>query len=192
MTPAAHTALAWLTRASVLFGLSAVALVLGACGSGYRARALPDGSWRVECVDQVERCLREAERTCGGDGYSVISGAKDTKLYGGKTGYQTAADLHVIEFRCGSAPEPPPSLEASRGGAEEAAPESAAQEAHGAAAICTPGATQRCIGPGACEGGQSCNAEGSGFLPCDCGDAAVPAPAPESAGSDETPQDAAE
>ncbi len=35
--------------------------------------------------------------------------------------------------------------------------------------ICTPNLTQTCIGPGACEGGQSCNANGTGWSPCDCG-----------------------
>jgi hypothetical protein len=34
---------------------------------------------------------------------------------------------------------------------------------------CTPGETQQCFGPGACNGGQSCLSDGSGFGPCDCG-----------------------
>jgi hypothetical protein len=38
-----------------------------------------------------------------------------------------------------------------------------------AAKVCTPGATQICTGPGACSGGQSCNADGSGFETCACG-----------------------
>jgi hypothetical protein len=36
--------------------------------------------------------------------------------------------------------------------------------------VCRPGETQRCVGPGACEGGQACLADGSGFGICDCGD----------------------
>jgi hypothetical protein len=35
--------------------------------------------------------------------------------------------------------------------------------------VCRPGETQRCVGSGACEGGQACSAEGTGFGPCDCG-----------------------
>jgi hypothetical protein len=37
---------------------------------------------------------------------------------------------------------------------------------------CVPGATQACLGPGACSGAQACRDDGEGFLPCDCGDAA--------------------
>jgi len=34
---------------------------------------------------------------------------------------------------------------------------------------CVPGSTQECVGPGGCRGGQACNAEGTGYSPCDCG-----------------------
>jgi len=34
---------------------------------------------------------------------------------------------------------------------------------------CTPGASQACVGPGACQGGQVCTADGTGYGPCDCG-----------------------
>lgn len=33
---------------------------------------------------------------------------------------------------------------------------------------CTPGLSQACVGPGACQGGQICTADGSGYGPCDC------------------------
>jgi hypothetical protein len=38
-----------------------------------------------------------------------------------------------------------------------------------AARACVPGATQACVGPAACSGGQSCLPDGSGFGACDCG-----------------------
>jgi hypothetical protein len=34
---------------------------------------------------------------------------------------------------------------------------------------CIPGATQACVGLGACAGGQACLPDGAGFGPCDCG-----------------------
>jgi hypothetical protein len=37
--------------------------------------------------------------------------------------------------------------------------------------VCTPGSTQACVGPAACNGGQSCAFDGSGWSPCDCGSA---------------------
>lgn len=35
-------------------------------------------------------------------------------------------------------------------------------------AVCVPGSTQPCVGVGACIGGQTCNADGTGFDPCRC------------------------
>ncbi len=34
---------------------------------------------------------------------------------------------------------------------------------------CVPGATQACVGPAGCSGGQACRADGAGYGPCDCG-----------------------
>lgn len=38
------------------------------------------------------------------------------------------------------------------------------------AQTCTPGESVACVGPGGCNGGQACNADGTGFDPCSCGD----------------------
>jgi len=35
--------------------------------------------------------------------------------------------------------------------------------------VCQPGATQQCVGPGACSGGQQCAPDGSTWGGCDCG-----------------------
>jgi len=37
------------------------------------------------------------------------------------------------------------------------------------ASLCAPGATQICIGPGACQGAQVCSKDGAGWGICDCG-----------------------
>lgn len=39
----------------------------------------------------------------------------------------------------------------------------------GTSLLCTPGSTQACIGPGACDGGQACLPDGSGYGECNCG-----------------------
>jgi hypothetical protein len=39
----------------------------------------------------------------------------------------------------------------------------------GVSAACVPYDTQLCYGPGACRGGQTCNADGAGWTACDCG-----------------------
>jgi len=57
-------------------------------------------------------------------------------------------------------------------GAPRPASTSAAPIAEGPAVrTCVPGATQACVGPAACSGGQSCLPDGSGFGACDCGTA---------------------
>lgn len=61
----------------------------------------------------------------------------------------------------GAVPTPPPAPTTS---AEHAAPPR----------VCVPGATQACLGPGACQGAQACRDDASGFLPCDCGPAPTP------------------
>jgi|GEM_PF-1600735 len=44
----------------------------------------------------------------------------------------------------------------------------------GSELACIPGATQACLGPGACSGAQLCSANGSGFGACNCGPLGVP------------------
>jgi hypothetical protein len=41
-----------------------------------------------------------------------------------------------------------------------------------------PGATQACVGPGGCSGGQVCAADGGRFEACDCGAAKTDAATP--------------
>jgi hypothetical protein len=38
-----------------------------------------------------------------------------------------------------------------------------------AALLCVPGQSIACVGPGACQGGQACNADGRSYAPCACG-----------------------
>jgi len=158
-----------MSKATRLALLIALGGRMTSCAS-HHAVQLKDGSWQVQCEDQVERCVREAQRVCGDEPYHVISGKQEEKLYGGQNGYQMGAELHTLDFRCGSDPgvwklerkdEPAPD--------ESEAPPPAPPKQ-----LCTPGTTQRCVGPAACEGGQSCNADGTGYSPCDCGTSATP------------------
>ena len=48
--------------------------------------------------------------------------------------------------------------------------------------VCTPGDTQPCVGPGACQGGQSCLASGMGWDTCQCAAAQNPASTDTSSG----------
>jgi len=61
---------------------------------------------------------------------------------------------------------------AKRGAATPVAPPPPPPPALAVARVCVPGATQACLGPGACSGAQACRDDGAGFLPCHCGAAA--------------------
>lgn len=49
----------------------------------------------------------------------------------------------------------------------------------GSAGACTPGATQACIGVASCSGGQVCEANGTAWGPCDCGNVGLEAGTPD-------------
>jgi hypothetical protein len=44
---------------------------------------------------------------------------------------------------------------------------------------CVPNATQACVGPGGCRGGQECTADGRAWTRCDCGPTPLPPTAAE-------------
>jgi hypothetical protein len=135
----------WLWLAALL-GLS--------CGSSMTTQKLPDGTWKVTCKSSLEQCSRRAHEVCGKSEHRIVSGSSENKLYG-TPGNQVSVGRSAVIVACdgapGSATAPPPA-ERTR--------------------VCTPGSTLRCFGPGACNGGQACLPDGSGFGPCDCGQAA--------------------
>jgi hypothetical protein len=65
--------------------------------------------------------------------------------------------------------QPPPAQPSATVAPPSTALPASSKPAAGASSACVPGATQACVGPAACNGGQSCLADGSGFGPCDCG-----------------------
>lgn len=72
-----------------------------------------------------------------------------------------------------------PALATTAASAAPSSPSGAGPVASAAPAtpLCVPGATQACLGPGACQGAQACREDGGGYLPCDCGTGAAAAPA---------------
>jgi hypothetical protein len=139
-----------------------------------------DGSYVIDCTDK-KACLDRADRTCGEEGYIVIGRHSNKKRYGAP-GNEIFIGKDELYIRCNrdrpaDAPDPRTgdwSLRREGDGApapSEAAPSALPSAAPPARrAVCRPGETQRCVGPGACEGGQACLADGSGFGICDCGD----------------------
>lgn len=173
-----------LGRGALLCGL-----LIAACGhiSGYQAKPQPDGSYRVDCRLHLTRCLNALEEVCR-HGYEIVQAHEDVG-YAGPREFNEPSVTSVVIARCrnqeplfggqaATAPAAAPPATAP-GGPAGTAPATAPSRA------CIPGATQACVGSGACKGGQQCLPDGTAFGPCDCG--GVPAPLPPDAPSVEIP-----
>lgn len=165
-------------------GLLLAAFAVCACshGSGVPARQA-DGSYEISCKAPLTDCLHQAERSCRDEGYTVTAASDMHELLGAETGQsQVSVQKSEATFYCGKLPggrerpmielkrEHP--LESSKPASEAAPTPSSAPEAPPPPPpprACVPGATQSCIGPGGCSGGQACASDGSHFEPCDCG-----------------------
>lgn len=132
------------------------------------ATQLPDGTFLVEC-DVQTACFNRAERQCGSSGYIIVGGQSSRKVYGAP-GNEKAVGKDQMRIRCKTLSDlaglAPASSSANAAPLDASAPAAPAPANH---SVCRPGETQKCVGPAACEGGQACVADGSGFGPCDCG-----------------------
>jgi hypothetical protein len=163
-------------------------LLLSSC-SGVQVKQRADGTYAIECSSR-RACLDRAERVCGIEGFTIVGGRSNKKLYGvpgneklvgkddmfirchkdrpsdtpdDKAGIWRLPKSDASDTPSASPPEVKPAPSAS---APKAKPDPVTPPV---SVICRPGETQRCVGPGACEGGQACLRDGSGFGPCDCG-----------------------
>ncbi|HEX3775806.1 MAG TPA: hypothetical protein VHV51_15145 [Polyangiaceae bacterium] len=166
----------------VLFGL----FMLSACHATTTVPSArqPDGSWQLKCGNALDRCVQRANEICENRGYVVLGGMNKRSLYGAADGIsQTEVREAELSIACadrkGEFPKvllsntlaPPPATTVVLAAPPPAAPTKPAT-------ACTPGATQQCVGPAACAGGQSCLPDGSGFSACDCGNATSKSAAP--------------
>lgn len=194
------------TSLPALVLLSSVVLLSTTLGcTKTRVTPGPDGILRLDCARGMKDCVAQAEKYCNvqkkDGGYVIMNGTSRKVLMGSENSqYRTAAEVAQLEVKCGSEslpiaasgegrgyPEPyklpprtdvDPALDAPPAAEPVPVPAPVA-----ASAACTKGSTQACVGPGACQGGQVCLADGSGYGPCDCGPqksgsrgAATPAP----------------
>jgi len=135
----------------------------------------------------MKLCVSRADKVCGDDGYTILSGSTNKHLLGGSSSsYREMAERAELVVRCGP-PEEPKAEEVKYVPLPPRTDEPASPPR---SAACVPGATQVCVGPGACQGGQVCAVDGSGFGPCDCGPAAAPAPSSSTAPSSTAPSSA--
>jgi hypothetical protein len=133
----------------------------------------PDGSWRLQCGSSLAPCVQRAAEVCKDRGYVVLGGMSKRQLYGAELGVSQVAERQSeLAIACADRRGQLPTVLSSSPAPRDDPPP--ASVAHTAA--CTPGATQRCVGAGACAGGQACLADGLGYAACDCG--TTPAKAP--------------
>lgn len=144
-------------------------LCISACSSSQTKRRV-DGSYAITCRSQ-KSCLDHAAKICGDTGFNIIGGRHDQKVYG-TPGNEKVVGKDEIYIRCSKdkmedTPDPDlGSWKLERKDSATAAPSAVTPHT---ASVCRPGETQRCVGAGACEGGQACKGDGTGFGPCDCG-----------------------
>lgn len=163
----------WFLAISLLFSSAG-------CTKAKISRA-PDGVVRLECPRGMRDCVAQAEKMCNlhdkEAGYTILDGRSDKIIMNKDGQYRHAAEVADLEVRCGKDARSeeqgitsqltlPPRTD------EEVAPEgtSTAQPV-ATVLLCTKGSTQACVGAGACQGGQVCLQDGSGYGACDCGEA---------------------
>lgn len=126
-----------------------------------------------DCVAQAEKMCNLHDKEAG---YTILDGRSDKIIMNKDGQYRHAAEVADLEVRCGKDERAeereaashltlPPRTDAN------VAPEDTQPVVAAAAAACTKGSTQACVGAGACQGGQSCLPDGSGYGACDCGEA---------------------
>ncbi len=138
-----------------------------ACSAANVSERAP-GAYDITCKNQ-NACIEKANQLCGAQGFAVEGARRQAKM-AGSPGNEIQLTENTLSVRCTNArlrtlsvprtPPPQPKTPATP------------------PPVCRPGETQRCVGPGACVGGQACLADGSSFGPCDCGN---PTPEPEPA-----------
>ncbi len=152
-------------------------------------------TYRVTCVQSFRTCRMEIKELCDREFYVLDQQSNHEELPEvGQTGVSSTGppsglpDFRgEITFRCGRPVKPlrlvrkpavgePDQATAGEARGKPTAPASTAsaspESKSPVARVCVPGATQACLGPGACAGAQACLTDGTGFGPCDCGSAA--------------------
>lgn len=145
---------------------------------------MPDGSSVLKCHAPLGKCIDSIDTLCKGNSYEILYARDDQKIYGSENESQIENRSSIAAVHCLGPHEKirgadaaaayalpagvDPKSDVAASSTPNAATASSANSA-GLARTCTPGATEACVGPAACSGGQACLPDGSGFGPCDCG-----------------------
>jgi len=155
-----------------LLGFTLAGMALGCSHQGVRTQRLSDGSFEFRCDEELWVCLSHVKDFCKGGPYEVLGGSDQPKTYGTDDSRVEGHRSHAV-VRClrAGAELVEVSARPVRAPIAVHTPAKSAKPTLAPAPVraCVPGATQPCVGPAACSGGQACLADGSGFGPCDCG-----------------------
>src|SRR5687767_5926837 len=164
-----------------------LALSVVACARpGLEVSRLPNDANHLRCQSSLAECLSHADALCKGSSYEVLYAKEVRHVFGTDQsqvqGQTSEAEVHCLGLHAKSARAvtgPVADGSAGSAGAPAAAATSVAAPAPAtppARHACVPGATQTCVGPAACAGGQACLSDGSAFGACDCGKAGEASP----------------
>ncbi|HEY3497480.1 MAG TPA: hypothetical protein VGK73_22440 [Polyangiaceae bacterium] len=158
---------------------------LGCSRSALKVQKFADGTRELTCDYPLWKCIAQVDDYCKGASFEVLYALDDQHRYGAPgqevESRTSRAVVHCLGLHDGPAlpagtPLAPASaLQPVRLPPPSRPPAPAPRPAPPRA--CVAGATQVCVGPGACSGGQSCLPDGSGFGACDCGAPKASAPA---------------
>jgi hypothetical protein len=135
-----------------------LALLAGSCTPAQiEKEKLTDGSWHLLCRLPMDLCVLQVEKVCADKHYRILRGESQLNLRG--VDFPTELPVSELVVACGDRKVGTPASSAAAAASSASSP---------SARACVPGATQACVGRGACPGGQACRPDGSGFGPCDC------------------------
>jgi hypothetical protein len=147
--------------------------LLLACGTAeVQSQRLKDGSWTFTCELAMDECIRRVQEHCPAQRYRIIEGTSETRLRDAPP-FERAYHTSRLHLKCNDAGA---DVLISTSGSTDSS--LASVTAASKARACGVGETRACIGPAACQGGQACLPDGTGFGGCDCGSVAPPAAAP--------------
>jgi hypothetical protein len=165
-------------RALAFVGVSLVVSLVLATGCASQRNVVEKvrvDVYRLKCRKALPVCLaEEGEASCQGNHYVVLRAVNELNMRGAAPNLTEDRSSEAI-IQCGPA-HGWGALGKPMEGADKLPAAGAAVAPAPAPTSCVPGATQACVGPAGCRGGQACRADGGGFLPCDCGPTPAAAP----------------
>lgn len=164
----------WLPAGACLAGL-----VVGCVAPLEERKSLGGDRHFLSCPGPLSGCLARVPEVCQDRSYDVVR-ARDRRYYSGGPPVQSERRSSEAIIQCRGRGTPV-------GGEQSLLDDDATEPTLESDAesrsrlLCTPGATQACVGVGGCKGGQGCLADGSGFAACEC------APAPRAPSPSQAP-----